>query len=85
MLLIQIDRNYVEMDRRTLTQFEQHIEQAVAVFATRQADHDFVAILNHIEVANRLPDQSCQTFFELIVFVVLFLFIHIAAIRISLC
>ena len=60
--------------RRALAQFEQNIQQAITVLTARQTDHDFVTVLYHVVVANRLPHLSHQTFVEFIVFVVLFLF-----------
>ena len=68
LLLVQIDRDDVKMNRRARFEFEQNIEQTIAVLATRQAHHDFIAILNHIKIANRLTDLAAQAFFEFIVF-----------------
>ena len=77
MLLIQIHCDHIKVNRRALTQFEQHIQQTVAVLTAGQADHHFVAILDHIVVTDGLTNQPRQAFFEFVVFVFLLLFVHI--------
>jgi hypothetical protein len=43
----------------------QHVEQAVAVLAARQAHHHAVALLDHVEVDDGLAHLAAQAFFEL--------------------
>ncbi len=73
LLLIKIDRDDVELDRRAFAQMQQHIEQRVTVLAARQAHHDLVAGAYHVEIADRLPGQAAQAFGELVRFVLLLL------------
>ena len=55
LLLVNVHRDDLELDRRHLLQVQQHVEHGVAVLASGQADHDLVAVLNHVEVGNGLP------------------------------
>jgi hypothetical protein len=50
-------------------QLEQDVEQAVAVLAARQAHHDLVAVLDHVEVDDGLAHLAAQALFELVGFV----------------
>jgi hypothetical protein len=48
LLLVEVDRDELEVDGRALLQLEQDVQQAgVAVLAARQADHHLVAFLDH--------------------------------------
>jgi hypothetical protein len=47
---------------------EQDVQHAVAVLAAAEADHDLVAVFDHVEVHDRLAHQAAQTFFELVSF-----------------
>ena len=73
MLLIKVDRHDFEVDRRVLLERQQDVEQRVAVFAARQADHDLVARADHVEVGNGFADLAAQPLGELVAFVNLFL------------
>ena len=54
------------MHRRALAQSRQDVEQRVAVLAARQADHDLVAGLDHVEVADRLAHLAVQPLAQLV-------------------
>jgi len=66
LLLIQIHGDNVEMNWRTLTQQQQNVEQAIAVFATRHAHHHFVAVFNHVEIGNGLAHLLGQAFLKFV-------------------
>jgi hypothetical protein len=51
LLLVEVDRDQLEVDGRALLQLEQDVQQAVAVLAARQADHHAVAFLDHRSTA----------------------------------
>ena len=58
---IQVDGNQVEMDWCTRLQDHQDIQQGITVLASRHADHDPVAFLNHVVVFHRLASKTEQT------------------------
>ncbi len=68
LFLIQIHRHQLKPHGRTRLQLEQNVQQAIAVFAPRQADHHLIAFANHGVVHNGLPGQTAQAFFEFMVF-----------------
>ena len=68
LLLVQVDGNQLEVDGRARLQLEQNVQHGVAVFATRHANHDLVAFLDHVEVHNRAAHLTAQAFFELVFF-----------------
>ncbi len=51
---VDVDRDQREVDRRALAQVVEHLHQRPAVLAARQADHDAVAVLDQVEVDDRL-------------------------------
>ena len=53
LLLIEIDRDQFEIDRRDSLQVAQQVKQGVAVRATRKAHHDAIASFDHVEIADR--------------------------------
>jgi hypothetical protein len=68
LLLVEVDGDDVEADRRALAQAQQDVQQRVAVLAARQADHDLVAGLDHVEVGDRLAHLAVQALAELVGF-----------------
>jgi hypothetical protein len=54
------------LNRRALAQVDQDVQQRIAVLAARQADHDLVAGLDHVEVADRLAHLAVQLLAELV-------------------
>ena len=48
--------------------FQQNIQHAVAVFAPRHADHDLVALFNHVVLNNGVAHLTAQAFFEFLGF-----------------
>ena len=66
LLLIQIDRDDVEIDRRMLAQKQQDIEQREGILAAGKTDHDLVAGPDHVEVGNRLADLATQALAQLV-------------------
>jgi hypothetical protein len=69
LLLVEVHGHDLEVDRRALTQAQQHVEQRVAVLAARQAHHHLVALLDHVVVADRLADLAREPLEELVVLV----------------
>ncbi len=68
LLLVEIDRDDVEIDRRVFAQEEQDVEQGEGILAAGKADHDLVAGLDHVEVGNGLADLAAQALGELVRF-----------------
>ena len=68
LLLVQVDGHDFKVDRRALLHFEQDVQQSVAVFPTRDADHHAVALFNHVEVHDGLADLAAQALFKLVGF-----------------
>ena len=66
LLLIQVDRDQFEIDRCALAQADEQVQEGVAVFAPRDADHDPFSGANHVEVPDCLPDQSVKPLGELV-------------------
>ena len=66
LLLVEVDRDEGEGNRRPALQREQDVEQAVAVLAAGQADHHAVAGLDHRVVADGLADLALQALGELV-------------------
>ena len=66
LLLVHVHRDDFEADRRNLLQVEQHVEHGVAVLAARQADHDLVTILDHVEIGDCLAGQAAQTLLQFV-------------------
>ncbi len=60
LLLIQVDGNDVEMDRRTAADRQQDLQEPVTVFPAGKADHDLVAFLDHAVVGNGLSHQAAE-------------------------
>ncbi len=60
LLLVEVDRDDVEADRRVLAQEEQDVEQGEGILAAGKADHDLVAGFDHVEVGDGLPDFAAQ-------------------------
>ena len=73
LLLVEVDRDDVEVDRRAFAQPHQDVEHRVAVLAARQAHHHLVAVLDHVEVDDRLADLAAQPLEQLVVLVGFFL------------
>ena len=65
LLLVEVDGDDRELDRRALAQLDQDVEQRVAVLAARDADHDAVAVLDHREVGDRAADLAMQALLQL--------------------
>jgi len=66
LLLVHVHRDHFEPDRRDLLQIEQHVEHGVAVLAAGQADHDLVAILDHVEVGDGLAGEAAQALLQFV-------------------
>ncbi len=78
LFLIQVYRDDLEIDRRPFAQGHQDIQQGVTILAAGQADHHLVAVLDHIEIADRLANLAAQALVQLIVFVRDFLYAFLA-------
>ena len=66
LLLVQIHRDQLKINRRALAQTQEQIEHRVTVFAARHTDHDPIARADHIEVSDRLTYQTVQPLGELV-------------------
>ena len=66
LLLVEVDRDQFEPDRRLLLQLHQDVEHRVAVLAAGQAHHDLVAVLDHAEIGDRATDLVAQALGELV-------------------
>jgi len=66
LFLVHVDRHDLELDRRDLLQVQQHVEHGVAVFAAGEADHDLVAVLDHVEIGDRFTGQATQAFLQFV-------------------
>ena len=72
LFLVEVHRHQLEIDRRGGLQVAQDVQKGVAVFAAGEADHDFVALFNHIEIVNRLAHGVAQAFVQFVGFVFVF-------------
>ena len=68
LLLVKVHGHQFEIDRRRSLQLAQNIQQRVAVLAAGKADHDFVAVFNHLEIVDRIAHRVTQAFVQFIVF-----------------
>src|ERR1019366_581074 len=68
LLLVEIDGDNVEPDRRAFLERQQDVEQAVAVLAAGHAYHHLVTGFDHCEVANRFADLTPQALSQLVGF-----------------
>ena len=66
LLLVEIDGDDVEAERRAPLQRAQDVEQAVAVLAAGEADHHPVARRDQAVVADRFADLAAQPLAELV-------------------
>jgi len=66
LLLIEIHRYEIEANRCPPLEHEQEIEQAIAVFPTRDAHHDLVAILDQPILGDGLADETKQAGLQLL-------------------
>jgi len=57
LLLVQIHRDELEAHGCAALEAQQDVEQGVGVLASRQADHDAVAVLDHAVIRNGLADR----------------------------
>ena len=68
LFLIQVHGNEVKIDRGTFLEIHQNIQHRIGVFAPRQADHDAVALFNHVVVFNGLAHVAAQPLLQLVSF-----------------
>ncbi|MCY1540157.1 hypothetical protein D9M68_757780 [compost metagenome] len=66
LLLVHVHGHDLELDRRDLLQVQQHVQHGVAVLAAGQADHDLVAILDHVEVGDGFAGQAADAFLQFV-------------------
>ena len=66
LLLVEIDRGQFEPHRRPRLELAQNIEQDEGILAAGQADHDPVALLDHIEILNGAAHVPPQALLELV-------------------
>jgi hypothetical protein len=64
LLLVQIDGYQFEVDRCIALQGEQKIEHDVAVFASRQTNHDAIALSDHAVIHNRFTRKATEPRFQ---------------------
>ena len=68
LLLVEVHRHQLVGHRRALLAADQQVEQGVTVLAARDADHDLVAGLDHVEVGDRCAKLAVQALGELVGF-----------------
>ena len=66
LLLIQVDGNQIEMDGGAGFEAHQYVEHTEAVLAAGEADHDLVALFNHVEVGNGLTHVAPQALLQFV-------------------
>ena len=66
LLLVEVHGDELEAHRRDLAQLQQDVEERMAVLAAGEADHDAVAVLDHVEVADGLADVAAQALGQLV-------------------
>ena len=78
LFLVEIDRDQLELDGGLFLQTHQHVQQAIAVLAAGQADHDAIALLDHAEIADRLAHLAPDALGKLVGFEFLlsWIFLH---------
>ena len=64
LFLVQIDRQQFEFNRSAALQFQQQVQQRITVFASAQTNHDFVAVDDHSEIADRFAHTAQQNFLQ---------------------
>ena len=68
LLLVQMHGDEFEAHRRLGLQLAQDVEQRVRILAAGKADHDAVAVLDHVVVGDGLPDLAAQALGQLVGF-----------------
>ena len=64
-VLVDIDGNEIELDRRALLERPEGIEKHEAVLAAAHGDHDAVTVLNHAEVGDGLGCEADDSLLKL--------------------
>lgn len=59
-VLVEVNRNHLKINRCDTLKLQQNIEQGITVFTTRHTHHDLIAIFNHIEVTNSMPNLTAK-------------------------
>ena len=73
LFLVEVNGHQRETDWCALLQITQDLQHGIAVFTPGEANHNAVAIFNHIEVSNSFAHVTTQTFLQFVQ-VVLFFF-----------
>ena len=66
LLLVEINGNELERDRRHALQIQQGIQHRIAVGAAGKAHHDPIAVFDHAEVANGVAGLAANAFLQFI-------------------
>ena len=66
LLLVEVDGDDLERERRAAFERQQDVEQAIAVLAAGQADHHAVVRRDQAVLADRLADLPAQALAELV-------------------
>jgi hypothetical protein len=64
MSLIDVHDFELETDRRAPRELAEEVQHRVAVLAAAHADHDAIALGEHLEVRHRAPEGSRQASFR---------------------
>jgi hypothetical protein len=64
LLLIEVNREQLEPDRRPALKIEQQSQQCVTVLTTTETDHNAVAVFDHVEVGDRASDAAQKVLFQ---------------------
>ena len=72
LFLVEVDRYQAEADWRALLQIAQNFQHGVAVFTAGEADHNAVAVFDHVEVSDGFAHVTTQTLLQFVQIVLFF-------------
>jgi len=71
LLLVEVNREQFEPDRRSTLKVQKQRKKRVAIFAAAQANHHAITIFDHFEIADSGPHSAQQPLPESSVFVLI--------------
>jgi len=66
LLLVQVDGDQFEFDRRGFLQIQQNVEQGIGILAAGQTDHDLVAVFDHVVIGDGVADVMTQALLQFV-------------------
>ena len=66
LLLIQVNRYELKLNRRIFLQIHKDVQHRVGIFAPREAYHNSIAFLNHTVICYGFTDIAPQTFLQFV-------------------